>query len=381
MQRNQRPQPDFPADEATLSRREFIALAGASAVATVAAGGLLAACAPADPGYRVAFMMAVQSIQDANGHIPLVSNKRTIIRVFPQTESGHADVANISGDLRVFAGDTNSGSVLATLLPLGAPITSHAAVNPDRLDHSLDFEIPLHLIDGSDITVDCELSSTGRAPWQAGAVQTLHLQRITSTELLLPIMVHPTHFTAPYTTMADYQTVLNGVLKRLPVSATRYILNRPQNWQTDRSMTSADDFNHLSSDIAWSTLGVLGTGTPTAVVPAAPSWGGGVTGVFYDGGIVHSVLSFTSGGPVSLDIAETSFAHEFTHHYGLGHAAGCDAPLNVDPSLPQWDDMTGMDVPQHRVLPHGTTPELMTYCGTERWPSSTTYNRVLAAVR
>jgi hypothetical protein len=41
--------------------------------------------------------------------------------------------------------------------------------------------------------------------------------------------------------------------------------------------------------------------------------------------------------------------------------------------------MTGMDVPLHTVMPHGIS-ELMSYCSPPRWPSSTTYNRVLSSV-
>jgi hypothetical protein len=175
--------------------------------------------------------------------------------------------------------------------------------------------------------------------------------------------------------MNDYAALLEGVRRRLPVTEDRFILRPNWSWTTDRAMTSGDDFYWIASDLAASTF-LQDVGFPTGIIPAPPGWNGGTTGIFFSSGLPQSVLNFTESNPGDVDSFESSFAHEFSHHYGLRHAGGCNSPSDVDPSLPMLGDMTGMDVGRHRIISRGT-PELMSYCGTLRWPSSTTYGRVL----
>jgi hypothetical protein len=323
--------------------------------------------------------MAVQSIQNRKGDIQLIAGKRTIIRVFPATGQGNADVTGISGTLSVFKGDQGIGTVIGAGTPLNGPISSRAGsmINPDKPDHSLDFEIPLNLITGeSDLTVLAKLTGTGGS--SASFQMTLQFQNISNTEEVQPVLIAPTGYAAPGPTMTDFQTVLNGAIKRLPVPELHYAIQFPVFWTTNRAMTSGDDFLWIDTDLAFAFFGARGF--PTAIIPPPPSFPPGpmVTGM-YDSFLGGEIAAFCTGTTINQATAEATFAHEFSHRYGLGHAAGCLSPSGIDPMLPQFTDMTGMDVPLHTVMPQGIS-ELMSYCSPPRWPSSTTYNRVLSSV-
>jgi hypothetical protein len=356
-----------------MPRREFLVRAGEATVAILGTGTLLESCT-APTGYTIGFMVVVQSIQDLHNSIPLVAGKRFMIRVFPVSNLGAADTPNITGTL-AYTDDPHH-----TFSPRNGSVSSHprSAISLDATDQSLDFELPLQL---GRLEVQCRLSDGHGST--ASATQAFQFHFLSggefATETLRPVLIHSTAYGAPAPTMADYSALLDGAKKRLPVPLTRYVLNPPWFWVNHDAMTTADDFLGICADMAWSTFGQPNIGMPTGAISPPPDWPGGTDGMYWEGPGIQSVLSFTTGNTVDLDTAETTFAHEFTHRYiGLRHAGGCGAP-NVDPTLPLNTDMTGLDVGQNRLIPRGT-PELMTYCGNLRWPSSTTYRRILSSL-
>jgi hypothetical protein len=376
-----------------VTRREFLAATAATTTlaATLGADVLLAGC-DAPPAYGILLMMPIQSIQDSAGSIPLIAGKRTIIRVFPVTNAGQSDVTNISGQLNIFIGDSMSGAPAGQGVPLNGPISSRPSgqVRIDEATHSLDFEVPLNLISGHDLTIQCQLTTTGGAPFEVSATSTLrNFRTIAQPEKIHPVLWGYVLYGRAAPTMADFQVSLAGVIKRLPVPETHYIVHDPMIWSAAEDMTTGEGFYDLCTQMAtrfqfdpslWESGFPVGLIFAPATLPSVY-----VDGMYYNG-YTGSVAAFAAGtGPdlpgtvISRVEAETTLAHEFSHNYGLGHAGACLNPANVDPTLPMSTDMTGMDVPLHTIMPKGTS-ELMSYCSLPRWPSSTTYNRVLARV-
>ena len=363
-----------------MTRREFLAKAAATTAVAVGTSSLLAAC-DTPPGFGIVIMMHVQSIQNRTNAITLVAGKRTIVRVFPETNGeNNPDVTGISGELDIFAGDQTGGAPLARLRPLNGPVSSHAGpkFNPDDPTQSLNFEIPLKFLTGVDLTVRAKLRSAAGATAQNQA--TLTFETITKTESVAPVLIQPTLYALAPPTMADFWTSLQGAIKRLPVAQGRYTVKPPTMWTTDRAMTSGNDFYWLSTDLVAHFFSLsggdypAGVVTPPGVLPPSPTLG--IANFTFEG----SIVAFGVGKVMSLDAAESVFGHEFSHHYGLKHAAGCGSPADIDPTLPKATDMTGMDVSRRNVIPTGTS-ELMTYCGFPHWPSSTTYDKLLAGVK
>ena len=363
-----------------LTRRAFLARAAATTAVAVGTSSLFAAC-DTPPGFGIVIMMSVQSVQDRTNSITLVAGKRTIVRVFPETNGeNNPDVTRISGELLIFAGDQTGVTPLRKLLPLNGPISSHSGpkINPDNPDHSLDFEIPLALLTGMDLTVRANLGSAAGATAQYQ--DTLKFQPITKTETVAPVLIQPTLYASTAPTMANFWSSLNGAIKRLPVPQGRYIVKPPTMWATDRPMTTNNDFYWVSMDLVLHFFNVFGGDYPAGIVTPPGVLGSSATLGIANLGPGGSVVAFGVGNVVSLDMAESVFGHEFSHHYGLKHAAGCGSPADIDPSLPKATDKTGMDVPRRLVIPTGTS-ELMTYCGFPHWPSSVTYSQLLTGVK
>lgn len=360
----------------SLTRRKFIkfTVAGASALAM---GGILTGCV----AYRVGKVMVVQSIQDFDGTIPLIAGKRTIVRVFPATYEGGDPGLNIIGSVDMFSGRTRLGKAFVRTVG-GISSRPLSDIDPDQASHSLDFEIPLRLLTGGDLRLYITLRNLGSPQVIAASFANLSFTTVPRGETKLqPVLVTTTGYTSTTPTLADYQTILNGVLTRLPVPQSHYTLKAPQSWTTDRAMTNGDDFLWLSTDMGWNYYNVGGSDFPTGILRAPPTLPAARTnGIYYDGGAGSVVVFAADGSIVGSAEAEGTFAHEFAHNYKLGHAAGCGSPDSVDSTLPQFTDMSGMDVATDAVLPSGTSG-LMTYCNFPRWPSSTTYLRVLNEVR
>jgi len=359
-----------------LTRREFIkfTVTGAS---TLAMGGMLSGCVL----YRVGKVMVVQSIQDFDSSIPLIAGKRTMVRVFPATYEGADPGTNIIGSVSVFSGTTRLGTAFVRTVG-GISSRPLAEIDPDQASHSLDFEIPLRFLTGVDLTVSIDLRDAGSPVVIARGFARLSFTTVTRDEpKLQPVLITTTGYSSTTPTMVDYQTTLNGVLTRLPVPQAHYTLKTPQSWTTNRAMTDSGDFMWLSTDMAWHYFNVVGSDFPTGILRAPPTLPATRTDGIYNSGGAGSVVAFAADGSiVGSAEAEGTFAHEFTHNYGLGHAAGCNSPDDVDSTLPQFTDMSGLDVQTDTILPNGTS-ELMTYCNFPRWPSSTTYLRVLDQVR
>ena len=69
----------------------------------------------------------------------------------------------------------------------------------------------------------------------------------------------------------------------------------------------------------------------------------------------------------------TTFAHEMTHTFGVGHSNCAGTEQNLDPrKIPGKIDEIGFDFANGTIVPRGNI-ELMGYCGQDRWPSVKKY--------
>lgn len=69
--------------------------------------------------------------------------------------------------------------------------------------------------------------------------------------------------------------------------------------------------------------------------------------------------------------ANTTAVHELGHIFGVGHAAGCGSPGELDPNLPPTLPRPGWSTSQHEVIRMGT-PANMSNC-TTKWRTATEY--------
>jgi hypothetical protein len=351
-----------------ISRRQFVG-GTARALSAVAAASLVSGCVV----FQVDLVMAVQSIQDFAGSVPLIAGKRTIVRVFPVTldEPG----AVITGEMQVFSGSRLLGNAVLR----HTNISSHPrdAIDPDESSHSVDFEIPLAFITGDPLTVRWTLRSGGADPYEDTRSTELTFMRVPRADRRLrPVLVSTTGYASTTPTREVFASLLDGVLGRFPISMSHYVALPPRSWTTDRAMTSGGDFVWLLTDLATTFLG--SDDYPAAIVSPPSPLPGTLGATTRDSG--GAIVAFAPrAGVFSLALAEVAFSHEFGHRYGLDHAAGCGMPADVDPTLPMLTDLTGMDVRTDEVQAQGSS-ELMTYCALPTWLSSTTYTRILDAV-
>jgi hypothetical protein len=194
--------------------------------------------------------------------------------------------------------------------------------------------------------------------------------------------------------MSAFTTSLLEARKRYPLAELGWTVNPSidldarDRFGNSYNLSSPVDWGRLLEDIQMMLLLFQQTpvgGVRTAIVPNNPAYA--------INGVGNTRLAPTEPPGLICQAGLTgTYAHEFGHTCGLGHAPcppppgtpgtnDCnDPPGGIDSRLPGRTDEVGFDVPAGAVIPNGRG-ELMSYCGDQsrcsgptRWPSIATWD-------
>lgn len=91
-----------------------------------------------NPDLTVRYIEITQAIQNFDNDMPLVADRRTVVRVYPVTDNGpHFEWPDIDGAIQVVRGNKN-----LVIYPENGPISTHSVMDRTNLDHSLNFIVP-----------------------------------------------------------------------------------------------------------------------------------------------------------------------------------------------------------------------------------------------
>lgn len=367
------------------------------------------------PALQIVGIEVIQAIQQfsltnpgQNNSVPLVANKRTMVRVY--IDSGITDgfnnggganrQANVTGRITAdFFGGPPAG---ADPLNPGGIITARPAMQISRAardannfpTQTLNFELPFDQLFGlaqitARVWVQGHENDFGSG-WMDIDSSTLVNFQPRRSRVLGQILVEDDNLglIAPFP--SQYNTSLQGARTRYPIAEDGFVVFVPpifRNWRTSHDLTRTiqlptgqvvpdlDPWSDLLDDIDDFGDDYEGVDIWTAVVPNDPRYtinGLGTVGTG-DGNLPHFVAQTT---------LPATFAHEMGHNFAINHAnCGAALPGNVlDPRLPVATEDIGMDVATRQLVAAGQA-ELMCSGGPQtRWPSIAFWNIVFNAL-
>lgn len=339
------------------------------------------------PALQISSMEFVQVTQNRAGEVPMIAGKRTMLRLYVSSGLGSTvDVGSGPGRLGPLSGGLTVASSFGTarLVFTGGMALSPGTYRRDDATHSLQLELPVGLLRGS-VRVDVDLVARSPAPGEVGyratASRTVTFVIPSRFETVLPILLMNPVQGRLEPTFAQYMTVLRGATAVMPIAEGGPVVNPP----LVISAAPADLrvgawWNALLTLLAtmiWFFPRTPRNGIRTAVVNAPGGAWGGLGTSFPWGTFISRTDYLESGAP---GFAMETFAHEWCHAYGQLHANFCGAGWPYDDRLLATTQDPGCDVANRMIYPSSTS-ELMSYCGSPRWPSVATYQTAVNALR
>lgn len=341
-----------------------------------------------------------------NNSVFLVSNKLTMVRVYPENEltngfdfgKGPNIIENVEAKLTVKYPDgqeisfTNNYDPSPTIL-----VGAKSKLNREDLSQSFNFILPAHKLDGTcEFTAEIFVNPKNRVG-SYSKTSTLVTFKKTKRLKLARILVNDTINGLSAPTEQDFDNTFRLGKGRVPIGDTNFTIQIPvnhreiqtadityfipsfgfktysedlktdQGWSNllDRLDDIADDYDG-SDDLIW--VGLVPSPTTNIY-----SWGGlatsGKVDYWFDS---HRRMLSQNNRP-------RTFVHELAHTLRIDHAASidtttnlnahsCGSPDDVDATLMSTIEDVGIDVLRYKnktnsphVLPKGV-PSLMTYC-------------------
>ena len=210
------------------------------------------------PALKIDAIEVVQVIQRPDNSVRLVSQKRTVARVFVDSGvtggfdfgDGPNVVGNLVGTVTAFParGFGTSGTRLAGDVARAVPAASRDRGNPA---HSLDIELPLAELRGA-VRLEARVAVAGHendvgGPWTAFATTTVTFLD-QPTQVVLPMPVSDPLNGLPAPSVAAFNTSLQEARKRYPVAESGWIINPPIPLQSRDRFGNAYD---LSTTTDW----------------------------------------------------------------------------------------------------------------------------------
>lgn len=347
-----------------------------------------------------------QVVQDLKNSVPLISNKRTIVRTYVESSDGNPITASVR------LKGTRGGSALpgSPLTPNynNAPnllVSNNVVSNRKDLSKTINFEIPTSWTSG---TVELEVEGVGGTlvcEEQAGpTIQDCKATISFTTSQELEVKFVRLGFkdqagTTHKPSSADAKELTSRLLATYPVSSIKETIGSID--LPDLTEPGPNYVNVLTRLNAMRVLDGCGANCSTyyyafteQTAPAFGAYRGNPLTWSRTGGIADGIPSKVSlGTKVDGDrYGYNRHGHELAHSIGRRHAvAGCgsgdaNAPAfpyinmvngsNVGTLGPMNDDQTkvfGFDSHNNRVIDPNNVFAMMSYCGNMRWPSKFTY--------
>ena len=314
--------------------------------------------------------------------VRLAARKRTMVRVYVDSgiSNGFNNGAganlqpNVTGRVTVFPPGAGAGTT-AVLRNAGGTISARpqATINRDQLGHSLNFELPSHLIDGA-VRLEVRVWVTGHEnelgtrwnPW--GTALTVNFQP-RRAQPVVRIFVRDTNQNLAAPTAAQYETSRTGARTRYPVAFAGgmpiFIAPGFETINSAHDLQTRAGWDNLLDDIADIADDFVDNGEIwTGLVPDQANYN--LNGLGTVGGTQPHMLARAA--------LPATFAHELGHNFGFMHAnCGLQAGDTPDSRIPAATEDTGMDVFRTFVIPNATS-ELMSTC-TPTWAGATRQDR------
>ncbi len=324
-----------------------------------------------------------QGIQNLSNDMPLVAQRRTVVRVFARSTTGAAlqPVIALTG---ARAGAPLPGSPLA---PLNAQRVTNLGGDRASLSGGYYFELPPAWLGAGTLDLEVENLSSARVcedqtgvPADCRAAVTFETTPAAQLMIVGLPYVNASGVRVAAPSLAERRQAARQLLRAFPVPDVI--------WSTvDSPVASPVPLGH--ADDGWTSLnevaiplmqrrGADGCGSPCTTVymyllADPPKTGLPLYGVTLTGQGVG--MSYTDHPAADTPGNYLLFAHEVAHGYGLNHAP-CDQgdpPANLDPGFPDPAgriDATlhgdhgfiGLDVFQRRVFAPDHARDLMAYC-------------------
>jgi hypothetical protein len=369
------------------------------------------------PKLKIDAIEVVQAVQRPDNSVRLVAQKRTAVRVF--VDSGVSDgfdfgvganiVPHIVGWVVAIPVLLGSGNFGTPVPGVDAQAVPAAIRNRANAAHSVNFELPSALLAGQ-VVIVAGVAVAGHetdrgGPYTATAAVTVTFSA-QPAQMVLPMLVADTLNGIPRPTMQEFTASLLEARKRYPLSELGWAVNpgidldARNRFGSSYNLASSVDWGRLLEDIQMMLLLFRSTptgGVRTAIVPSndgtrTDAAGNPIPKYALNGfGRTRSAPTLPPALICQAGLTGT-YAHEFGHTCGLGHAPcppppgtpgtmDCnDPPADIDARLPGRTDEVGFDVVAGTVIENGRG-ELMSYCGDQsrcsgatRWPSIATWD-------
>ncbi|MEP6688602.1 MAG: hypothetical protein ABJC36_09655 [Gemmatimonadales bacterium] len=350
--------------------RNVTVAAGATAEAAVT----YSAVAPPSVNFRIDGWFLTQSVQAADGSVPLVQNRDGFIRVFVVADGPNTAAPSVR--LRVF----RNGSLTRTL-DIPAPGRSvPQARNENVLASSWNVKLPRELFtpdmqvlaDVDPTNAIAEQNETDNSYPVSGTPETETTRSIPGLSVLFVPVRQQTSGLTGDVSLANKSRFLDIPRRMLPISPAQDDVHEVY------TTTTTDPLVGNDANGAWGTI--VGEIDALRVAEGTTQHYYGVVHLDYSAGIagVGYIGLPTAMGYDRVDDRSRVTAHEMGHNFGRQHSP-CGGPAGIDPNYPEPDGRTGafgFDL-QDNLLKFPFQPDIMGYCGNP-WISPYTYEGVLA---
>jgi hypothetical protein len=331
------------------------------------------------PLLSVTRIEVVQSIQTPTNTVPLVTNRRTAVRVFVDSgisdgfDFGTGEGPNRVGNLHAVleAENLDTGAVFDCGYPWGGPRLAGPALDRDVLGDSINFDVPLAACEGNvqfRATVTQPGPPASTSPPASGSVDVTFAPL--GKQEILPFLITDTSSPRPAPTMSDFYACLDGPVRAHPFPDNGFTINPPLS-----HTLPAGESLYVGAEWQWLAMRLS---TMIFLFPSQPVGGLRMAITPNDGRFPWGGMTLPRGGLAApAMVVQARMAATCTHE--MGHAAGllhvpCGNAGWPFGGLPLTISDPGLDVFARHLFRTGTN-ETMGYCSPD-WPSIPHYGHM-----
>jgi uncharacterized protein YjdB len=316
----------------------------------------------------IAAAYLVQSVQQLDGRVPLVSNRSAVARVF--VRGSQNGLSPVPVRVRVLQGSSVLGTYTATASPRQTLDESCCSANVAIPASVIRPGISLLAEVDPDQTVPESNESDNAFPL-SGTPQPLTVVQVPTYDIrLVPVAQQRNGQVGSAT-----ESMFNVLRSIWPLNVINVSVRQALVIDYTIGTQTFDDWIRLVTDLE--RVRQIEGGATYYYGLVRTTGGGGVLGLA-NGIPARTAIGVDEGSQFGAEEARLTFAHEMGHTLGLRHAP-CGGAAGPDPNYPFPDGRTGsfgLDIFGGNVLKPPTGSDIMSYCPNQ-WVSAYNYRRVL----